>query len=135
MHGPDLRTNDPWQRLIAYLNEWANAREVPGGIEITFIGSAGRSRTVEVVMTPEDWDDFIGTMYGGDDPRPSPIQETVLGAPDGVPYLVYDGTYGWAASETRELPVVDLDLGPGGWFVTDKDGQVVSRFADMDDTP
>ncbi|WGY04652.1 LuxR C-terminal-related transcriptional regulator [Nocardioides sp. QY071] len=37
-----------WERLFEYVNEWASAREVPGGIEVTFRTAQGVTRTVEV---------------------------------------------------------------------------------------
>jgi hypothetical protein len=43
-----------WERLIEYINECATAREVPGGIEVTFEQSPSVSRTVEVVVTLAD---------------------------------------------------------------------------------
>ena len=63
------------------------------------------------------------------------IKEKVLGAPEGAPFLVYNNTYDWTASTTRQLPADDFDPGPGEWVVTDDDGRVVSRFADFEDTP
>ncbi|WP_166133867.1 hypothetical protein [Nocardioides ochotonae] len=124
-----------WERLVEHLDELGNAREVPGGIEVTIERLPGRSRTVEVVLSPEDWDDYLSTMYGDGDPTATTIKERVLGTPEGVRFLVYDGTYDWTPSETRELPPEepqDLEPGPGHWVTTDDDGNVTSRFADWD---
>jgi hypothetical protein len=121
-----------WERLIEYINEWASAREVPGGIEVTFERSAGVPRTVEVVVTLADWDDYVSIIYGTGDPRATTLKEKVLATPVGAPYLVYD-TYDWVPSETRELPKDDFDPGPGEWVVMDPDGSVIDRFADWDE--
>lgn len=121
-----------WERLIEYLNEWASAREVPGGIEVTFEQSPGATRTVEVVVTLADWDDYVSTIYGTGDPRATTLKKEILATPDGAPYLIYD-TYDWRPSGTRELPHEDLDPGPGEWVVTDDDGNVIDRFADFDE--
>jgi hypothetical protein len=47
-----------WDRLLASLRLWADAREVTGGIQVSFVGGAGARRTVEIVMTPGDWDEL-----------------------------------------------------------------------------
>jgi hypothetical protein len=124
-----------WPRLIDYLNEWATAREVPGGIVVTFEDEEGRSRTVEVVTSPKDWDEFVSTIYGDGDPSKTHIKAVVTSAPVGVPFLVYNNAYDWTASSTRDVPEPDFDLGPGEWLATDREGKVVSRFADFNDTP
>ena len=48
--------------------------------------------------------------------------------------LVYDDTYDWQPSETRELPEDDLSPGPGEWVVMDAEGDVIERFANFDGT-
>ena len=121
-----------WQRLVEYLNEWASAREVPGGIEVTFEQSPGVPRTVEVVVTSADWDDYISTVYGTGDPRATPLSKKLLAMPDETFYLVYD-TYDWEPSRTRELPKADFNPGPGEWIVPDDDGNTIDRFADFDE--
>ena len=120
-----------WERLIEYLNEWADAREVPGGIEVTFKQPPGVTRTVEVVVTLAGWDDYVSTIYGTGDPRATPLKAQVLATPAGARYLVYD-TYDWVPSGTRELPADGFAPGPGEWVVTDDDGDVIDRFADFD---
>ena len=95
-----------WERLIEYINEWASAGEVPGGIEVTFEQSPGATRTVEVVVAPAEWDDYITTIYGTGDPRATGLKHKVLAMPEGAPYLVYD-TYDWEPSKTRGLPEDD----------------------------
>ena len=121
-----------WERLIEYISEWASPREVSGGIEVTIEHSLGVTRTVEVVVTGAEWDDYISTLYGTGDPRATPLKSKVLATPEGVPYLVYDN-YDWEPSETRELPEDDFDPGPGEWVVTDDNGNVIDRFADFDE--
>jgi hypothetical protein len=121
-----------WERLIEYIDEWASAREVPGGIEVTFEQSPGVPRTVEVVVTSADWDDYISTVYGTGDPCATTLKKKVVAMPDEASYLVYD-TYDWEPSRTRELPEDDFNPGPGEWVVTDDDGTVIDRFADFDE--
>jgi hypothetical protein len=106
---------------------------VPGGIEVTFETAAGGQRTVEVVMTPTDWDGYITTIYGTGDPRSTPFKQKVLAMPDTAPHLVYDGAYDWQPSPTREVVEEVSDPRPGQWVVTDAEGNVLERFADFDD--
>lgn len=126
-----MKSDRLWDRLIEYLNEWASAREVPGGIEVTFTQPPGLRRTVEVVVTSEEWDDYVSIIYGTGDPRATTLKRSLLATPDGVPYLVYD-TYDWSPSQTRELPADDFDPGPGEWVASDSDG-TVHRFADFEE--
>ncbi len=82
-----------WERLIEHLDELGSAREIPGGIEVTVEQSPGHSRTIELVVEPEDWGNFLMIMYGDGDPAPTRIKDMVLAVPEGVRYLVYDDTY------------------------------------------
>lgn len=126
-----MRYDRLWERLFEYINEWASAREVPDGIEVTFHQLTGAIRTIEVVLTLTDWDDYISTSYGTGDPSATTLKEKILETPDGAHYLVYD-MYDWWPSQTRELPEDDFDPGPGQWVVTDDDGNVIDRFANHD---
>ena len=120
-----------WERLIEYLDDLGGAREVPGGIEVTVGESPGRTRTVEVVVSPQDWDGFISTLYGDGDPAVTTIKEKVLSVPEGVPYLVYDRICDWEPSAARELPADDFDPEMRGeWLVKDDAGNVIDRFGD-----
>ncbi len=52
-----------------------------------------------------------------------------LSVPEGTPYLVYDITYDWQPSQTRELPADDWHPPmQGEWVVTDDEGKVLDRF-------
>jgi hypothetical protein len=119
-----------WERLMEYLNEWATARELPGGIEVTFEQSPGVTRTIEVVLSLAEWDDYVSLMYGTGDPRATPIKSAVLAMPEGVRYLVYD-TYDWEPSKTRELPTDEFGLAiRGEWIVKGANGNAIDRFGD-----
>ncbi len=123
-----------WERLIGHLDELGSAREVPGGIEVTIAHSPGHTRTVGVVMSPQDWDTFISTMYGDGDPANTAIKEKVLAVPAGTPYLVYDDTYDWTPSETRTLPADDWHpRAQGQWVVKNGGGKVLDRSGDRDE--
>jgi len=127
-----VRYRSVWARVLDYIDQWASAREVPGGIEITFEQSPGVPRTVEVVVTADEWDTYLSVIWGTEDPRVTPFKEKVLAMPADMGYLVYD-TYDWWPCPTPELPEDDLATGPGEWVVTDRAGTVIDRFADWDD--
>ena len=120
-----------WERLIEYVNEWATAREVPGGIEVAFETAPGETRVVEIVVTSAEWDDYISTMFGTGDPRATPLKQHVLATPDTARFLVYD-TYDWQPSESRKSSEEALNPGPGEWVVQDAEGNTLDRFADLD---
>lgn len=132
VHPFGMKYDRLWERLNEYVDEWASARVVPGGIEITFEQSPGVTRTVEVVITVSDWNNYVSTIYGTGDPRVTGLKAQVLATPSGAPFLVYD-TYDWVPSETRDLPRDDFDPGPGEWMVVDDHGNAVARFADLDE--
>lgn len=121
-----------WARVLEYIDQWASAREVPGGVEITFEQTPGVLRTVEVVVTPADWDSYLSVIWGTDDPRSTPFKVGVLAMPAEMRYLVYD-TYDWWPSHTPGLPEHDRPTGPGEWMVTDGGGSAIDRFAECDD--
>lgn len=132
VHHHDVRYRRVWARVLEYIDQWASAREVPGGIQITFEQSPGVPRTVEVVVTPDDWDTYLSVIWGTEDPRVTPFKDKVHAMPADMGYLVYD-TYDWWPSHTPESPEDDLLTGPGEWVVTDRAGKVIDRFADWDD--
>ena len=119
-----------WNRLLASLNTWADAREVAGSIEVSYVQN-GSLRTVEIVMTPEDWEE-IAYVIGKEDE--DTIKHRLLNLEEDEHFLVSDFGVDLIASSTRELPVDDFQPEPGGqWVVTDEAGNIVSRFADWDD--
>jgi hypothetical protein len=118
-----------WDGLVEALNGWADTRQVEDGIEVTFTTSDGVRRTVQVVMTPDDWEELAWVIRGV---SPETLQDRILALPDDVPFLVCDSGVELVASQTRELPSDSLDdfrPEPGGrWVVTDGVGHVLSEF-------
>ena len=95
---------------------------------VTFEQAPGVMRTVEVVVTPADWDDYVSTIYGTGDPSATVLRDKLLALPDGAEFLVYDNS-DWEPSQARELPADDAEPGPGAWVVTDSDGSVIDVLA------
>ena len=113
------------------LRTWTSLREVPGGIEVSYEGESGTRRTVEIVMSPKDWDE-LSVVIGIE--SPDRLKRRLLALPDDTPFLVCDSGVELIASTTRDLPPDDFTPEPGGhWVVTDKAGNVVSRLADWTD--
>ena len=122
---------DSWDRLVRALDEWGSAAEVaPGRIEVTLPGSG---RRVTVVMTPEEWDDMSGVMWGSVDAAVRDVEETLLRLQPHHSYAVYSD-YRLEPSVSPALPEDDdAPPGPGEWMVLDGEGRVVSRFAEWRD--
>ncbi len=114
-----------WARLLSSVRQWAaGVREVPGGLEILIEDRAGDLRTVEVVVTPTQWDEYASVIHGTTDADDTPFKDAVLHVPPGVPYLVYDGAGGWEHSVCRELDGEVAETGPGEWLTEGVDGTV-----------
>ena len=90
-----------WNRLLESLSSWADAREVTGGIEVTFKRRSGGHRTVELVVTPDDWDALV-ILVARDTPRS--VRERILALPEDQPFLVCDRGVDLIPSATRDLP-------------------------------
>lgn len=108
-----------WDGLIEALHTWSDAREVADGIEITFETSAGVHRTVEVVMTRNDWEDLAGTLCRE---TADSLRDQILGLPRDRPFLICEAGTELVASRTRELPPKPMDDGNlhlGGEWSTD----------------
>lgn len=120
-----------WDRLLASLKTWASPREVTGGIEVSYVDESGTSRTVEIVMTPNDWDE-LAEVIGIE--SPDRLRRRLLALPGNTPYVVCDSGVELIPSATKDLPPDDFTLEPGGqWVVTDREGNVISRLADWSD--
>ena len=119
-----------WDELIETLDAWAEARETDCGIQVTF-DDEGRRRTVEVVMTPGDWEELAWVIQGV---SPETLRQSILGLGEDEPFLVCDAGVELVPSRTRELPPDPLDgfrPQPGGfWAVVDDEGNIVGRFSD-----
>lgn len=135
-NGADTGSMDPeraWESLLESLSTWAEVREVPGGIEVRFSTQGGAPRTVEIVMTRDEWEELATVICRE---TPDSVRDLVLALAPDQPFLVCDGGVELLPSSTRELPPDPLDdfvPEPGGqWYTTDEAGNVTSRFADWD---
>jgi hypothetical protein len=103
--------DDPWwSALVTTLQAVGLVEDrEPHGLVVT----REDTRTVEIVMTREDWDELVSILHGTDaravQSAAAGVRRLVLAQPAGHDYLVYTGTYELVPSETAELPP-DPDL-------------------------
>lgn len=128
-----------WGRLLEFLNGWATAREVrPGRIEITLQRSGKHPRTIELVMTRDEWDDLVTIPYGDFDLAARGVKRSVLALGTDQRFLVYR-TYELVPSLTPDLPEDSKDRqleelarrhpeGFGRWVVLDEEGNVLDEL-------
>jgi hypothetical protein len=136
-HPCDVTIEDEWARLLDHLNAWATAQVTPTGIEVTFEQLPGAARTVELVLTPDDWRGYWGVIWGDEDLAAAYVRQALLTeVPGDMAFFVYDREQ-WEASQTRDFPPdpdEEFQPEPGGqWVVTDREGNVTSRYADRVD--
>lgn len=86
---------------------------------------------MEIVMTPEDWEE-LAEVIGVE--NEDTIKQRFLTLEEGKHFLVCDSGVELIGSPTRELPPDELSVfepEPGGqWVATDAEGNPDSRFAD-----
>lgn len=133
-----MRYERLWARLIEALDEWTSARQVaPGRIEVALPGAGTELRRVQIVMTPDQWEDMAGVAFGGFEHAIVSVKESLNQLEDAYEFLVYS-TYDLVPSVAPELPldpdVERLDTlarqhpeGIGRWFAYGSDGQGGSR--------
>ena len=82
-------------------------------------------------MTPEEWDDMTGTMWGSFDAAVEDVKRSVRNLRPDQGFAVYS-QYRLEGSATASLPLIN-DVPPprgGRWEVRDRQGRVVSRFGE-----
>ena len=124
-----------WDRLLRSLNAWAVAEAVePDRIRVRFVDAEGSARQVEIVMAPEDWQDWVDLMWGSPEDAAREVKESLLEVGDSCRFLVYE-QYGLEPSETEQLPPDPVlewlrahPEGGGHWVVLDDHGNVRDEF-------
>lgn len=120
-----------WERLIDALDAWSTANVVaPGHIEVA-IPHADPARLVSILMSPEEWDDMTGVMWGNFADAVQDVQRTLLRLQPHEAFAVYsqyrlEPSVGPALPEPRPRE----EASGGEWVALDREGRVVSRFAD-----
>jgi hypothetical protein len=122
---------DDWERLIESLDAWTWATETaPGRIAVS-LPQGGVSRHVVIVMTPDEWDDMAGVMWGNFDDAVQDVKRTLLALQPEEGFAVYS-EYRLEPSTATALPVPqEFTPEPDGeWVAYDREGGIASRFAD-----
>ena len=119
--------DEEWQRLVDALGTLGRVMATSRGLLVAL-----ESRSVEIVMTPDDWDD-MPVVWGG-----YPIEETldlVRSQPADKGFLVYNNQYELEPCAAPEIPPDPEELRMqelmrqhpngipgGGWFAYKPDG-------------
>lgn len=93
-----------WERLIEILNGFARASAVgPDRIHVTLADRVGSKRDVDILMSPDQWSDLNGTIWGSFDDAVRQIKESLDDLPAGHPFLIFH-LYELVPSRTVQLP-------------------------------
>lgn len=124
-----------WERLIETLSRFGAATEVePRRIEVRRTADGSRRR-IQVVITPEQWNDLIDTPWGNIDDALAYVREAVTDLEGHHRFLVYT-TYALEASGTPQIPADPAELeiqehprqhpdANSHWFALDKNGNEI----------
>ncbi|GAB2863575.1 hypothetical protein [Nocardioides pacificus] len=94
-----------WTELVDVLGSLGMVEErVPCGLVVTTQQADGSSTVVEIVMTPEEWDELVSISWVELEAATQHVREIVGIQPPGQRYLVYD-TYDLSPCDT---PVVTI---------------------------
>ncbi|WP_181311534.1 hypothetical protein [Nocardioides campestrisoli] len=126
-----------WKRLLEFLNDWGTAAVTePGRITLTFAHPDGSTRTVEIVMSRDEWDEMVTIPFGEFGAAARAVRATALSMEEDEHFLVYE-QYALVASSTPDLPVdaEEAHLAElirqhpeGRWVVLDDEGNVIDEF-------
>jgi hypothetical protein len=119
---------DDWQRLVDALDEWTAAVEsAPGRIHVLLPDGHNGADAI-IVMTPDQWDDMSGVMWGNFDDALKDVKRTLLGLGRGEHFAVYC-EYGLEPSTEATLPEPPhFTPEPGGtWVAVPTKGRLEGR--------
>jgi hypothetical protein len=141
----DGRYDRLWERLLEFLEEWSTTRVVgPGRLEVTVNRPETPVRTVEVLLTEDQWGEMVGVAWGGFGPElRQHVRDTVLRVRPPDRFLVYED-YDLVPSATPDLPpdpeeermaqlLREHPEGFGRWVALDRDGNVVDELRRLGD--
>lgn len=124
-----MHVDESWDRLVERLNAWTSATALgPGRIRVTLPDDQA-IEPVEILMTPEEWDDMSGVMWGDFDEAVEEVKRSIMGLQAADRFLIYS-QYRLERSAHAFVPEDDdVTPGAGEWVTNDVDGRVDSRFA------
>lgn len=97
---------DPWwTALVETLGSSGVVKERdPHGLVVDAHKADRTSTVVEIVMTPDEWDDLVSIMWGSVELAAEHVRELVLAQPSDQRYLVYN-LYRLVPCDAPALPV------------------------------
>lgn len=125
-----------WKRLVARLNTWANAvAESEDRIRVSLANDDGPHRDVTIHMTPHQWSDMSGTMWGSFEEGAREVERSLEELPPDHGHLVFD-QYELHPSIAETLPEDPEEVrmheyprehpeGAGNWYAIDREGNRV----------
>lgn len=126
-----MRYSNLWRPLMSYLGGWAERlSEDPDGITVQYRDATGGRRRVHIVMSRDDWDEFVTIPWGSFDSAAARLREILISLPPGETKLVYD-QYDLVLEKDRhtdeDLPDAGPDGIPSGYW-TARSGDPTARF-------
>lgn len=125
-----------WERLIERLNAWATATaESEDRIRVTLNDDDGSRRDVLVHLSPDQWSDMSGTMWGSFEDAAREVEVALRDLPSDHGHLVFD-QYELHPSRDETLPedpddarmrelLRDHPEGVGNWYAVDGEGNLI----------
>ena len=125
-----------WERLIERLNTCASAAaESEDRIQVTLTNDDGSRRDVAIHMTPDQWSDMFGTMWGSFEDGVREVERSLQELPSDHGHLIF-GQYELHPSMVETLPEDPEDAqmreylrehpdGGGKWYAVDPEGNHV----------
>lgn len=97
---------DPWWTVLveALGSSGVVEERDPHGLVVSVSKSDGTSTIVEIVMTPDEWEDLVSIMWGSVQLAAQHVRELVLEQPSDRRYLVYN-LYRLVPCDAPALPV------------------------------
>jgi hypothetical protein len=93
--------DDDWQRLLAHLEDLGTVVRAADGRLVLTVGE----RAVTVLITPREWDETVGVVWGGDvDGALRTVTRAVRSLAAGDRFLVHEN-YELHPSPTEETPM------------------------------
>ena len=129
-----MSDDDDWRRLVEALDGWTSASAIAAGrIEVSLPDDTDGHRAV-IVMTPDEWDDLVGVMWGSFEDAVDDVVRTLQRLQPHETFAVYS-QYRLEGSTTPRLPRTP-GPGPeagGEWVALDREGRVTDRFSEWSD--
>ena len=100
-----------WSVLVSSLASFSEvADREPHGLVVTANRGDGATAVVEIVMTPDGWDDLVSVSWGVVETAAQHVRQLVLDQPREQRYLVYRHYSGPSRPALRT--VVDINVDP-----------------------